>query len=124
MAKIVAGIGMSHSSLVVTPEPEMWLAHQLIDRKHPHLRDKQGNIVSYDELAAIQGVNWQEQSSPEHLGKQIEQTIAAVARLRNDLAALEPDVLIVYGDDQEELHTYDTPALAIYYGETLKMGTS
>jgi hypothetical protein len=124
MAKIVAGVGMSHSSLVVTPEPEMWLAHQLIDRRHPHLRDKQGNPVTYDELAAIQGVHWEHASSPEQLGGQIKQTIAAVARLREDLAALRPDVVIVYGDDQEELHTYDTPALAIYYGDTLKMGTS
>jgi hypothetical protein len=124
MAKIVAGVGMSHSSLVVTPEPEMWLAHQLIDRKHPHLRDRQGNPVSYDELAGIQGVNRQRESSPEHLGIQIEQTITAVKRLREDLAALNPDVVIVYGDDQEELHTYDTPALAIYYGATLTMGTS
>lgn len=124
MAKIVAGIGMSHSSLVVTPEPEMWLAHQTIDKRHPHLRDKQGNLVTYEQLAALQGVHREQESSPEYLGAQIELTVAAVARLRKELAELKPDVVIVYGDDQEELHTYDIPALAIYYGETLKMGTS
>jgi Catalytic LigB subunit of aromatic ring-opening dioxygenase len=124
MAKIVAGIGMSHSSLVVTPEPEIWLAHQTIDKRHPHLRDRHGNPVTYEQLAAIQGVNWEKESSPEFLGVQIEQTIGAVGRLRRDLAELTPDVVIVFGDDQQELHTYDIPALAIYHGETIKMGTS
>jgi 3-O-methylgallate 3,4-dioxygenase len=116
---------MSHSSLVVTPESELWLAHDAIDRANPHLRDKAGRPVTYAELEEIQGSDYAEQATPEHLGRQIEQVVSAVARLRADLAALEPDVLITFGDDQEELlsHT-NVPALAIYHGATLTMGTS
>ena len=125
MAQIVGGIGMAHSSLVVAPEPEMWAAHNRIDRENPHLRTKAGEPVSYADLEQVQGAHYLEESSPEHLNGQIRHTIAAVTRLRDDLARLEPDVLIVFGDDQEELHTPENhPTLAIFEGASFKMGTS
>jgi hypothetical protein len=125
MAQIVGGIGMAHSSLVVAPEPEMWSAHNRIDRENPHLRTKAGDPVTYAELERLQGTQYVEQSSPEYLNGQISQTIAAVTRLRDDLARLEPDVLIVFGDDQEEMHTPENhPTLAIFEGSTFTMGTS
>jgi hypothetical protein len=124
MAEIVAGIGMSHSSLVVTPEPEMWLAHDAIDRTNPHLRDKTGRAVTYAELERTQGTQFGQQAKGEHLGTQITQVIEAVARLRRELAALQPDVLITFGDDQEELLSHaNVPALAVFHGATLTMGT-
>jgi Catalytic LigB subunit of aromatic ring-opening dioxygenase len=125
MAKIVGGIGMAHSSLVVAPEPNLWAAHNIIDRQNPHLRTKAGKPVSYEELEQLQGANYVVQSGADHLGGQIKQTVAAVTRLREDLAALSPDVIITFGDDQEELHTPENhPMLAVYFGETLTMGTS
>jgi len=125
MGQIVGGIGMAHSSLVVAPEPEMWAAHNRIDRENPHLRTKAGESVTYAELERLQGTRYVEQSSPEHLNGQIKQTVAAVARLRKDLARLKPDVLIVFGDDQEELHTPENhPTLAIFEGASFTMGTS
>ena len=125
MAQIVGGVGMSHSSLVVTPEPEMWLAHDAIDRANPHLRDRTGRAVSYEELEQLQGTRYADRTSPAYLGAQIEQVVGAVSRLRADLARLRPDVVITFGDDQEELLSHENvPALAVYYGATLTMGTS
>ena len=125
MAQIVGGIGMSHSSLVVTPEPELWLAHDAIDRANPHLRDKAGHAVTYEELERVQGAHYAQQATAGHLEGQIRQVVDAVARLRADLAALRPDVVITFGDDQEELLSHENvPALAVYYGATLTMGTS
>jgi hypothetical protein len=125
MAQIVGGIGMAHSSLVVAPEPEMWAAHNRIDRENPHLRTKAGEPVTYAELEQLQGTHYLEESSPEYLNGQIKETIAAVTRLRDDLERLKPDVLIVFGDDQEEMHTPENhPTLAIFEGSTFTMGTS
>lgn len=125
MATIVGGVGMSHSSLVVAPSPEMWLAHDQIDRANPHLRDKHGNPVTFAQLQRLQGTNYARESSAEFLTAQVQQTVAAVRRLREDLAALRPDVIITFGDDQEEMHApQNSPALAVFYGATLTMGTS
>jgi hypothetical protein len=125
MAEIVGGVGMAHSSLVVAPEPDMWAAHDRIDRVNPHLRTKSGEQVTYAELERLQGTNYVQESSSEHLNGQIKQTVAAVSCLREALSRLKPDVLIVFGDDQDELHTPDDhPMLAIYQGSSFTMGTS
>src|SRR5579883_2940214 len=47
--------------------------------------------------------------------------MAAMARLRDDVAAARLDALVVVGDDQEELFHHDNmPAIGIYYGETIR----
>jgi hypothetical protein len=125
MAQLVAGIGMSHSSLVVLPDVEFWLAHGSIDRRNPHLRGRTGEPVTFDELEERRGGRHAEQATREHLSGQVEQMQAALARLRDDVDALELDALIVFGDDQQEFHDEtNLPSLAIYYSDELIMGTS
>jgi hypothetical protein len=116
---------MSHSSLVVLPEVGFWRAHASIDRKNPHLRDRRGTPVTFDELERANGDRYAAQATAEHLSGQIDRMKRAVARLREDVAALAPDVLIVFGDDQQEFHD-DTniPTLGIYFGDRLIMGTN
>jgi len=47
--------------------------------------------------------------------------MAAMARLRDDVAASRLDTLIIVGDDQEELFQHDNmPAIGVYYGETIR----
>jgi len=47
--------------------------------------------------------------------------MAAMARLRDDVAAAKLDALIVVGDDQEELFHHDNmPGILVYYGETIR----
>ena len=59
-------------------------------------------------------------SRPEHLARRHGEAMAAMARLRDDVAAARLDALIVVGDDQEELFHHDNmPAIGIYYGETI-----
>src|SRR4051812_6891347 len=116
---------MSHSSLVVLPDAEFWSAHASIDRKNPHLRDKLGRAVTFEELERAAGDGRVAEASVEHLAGQVETMRRALARLRDDVAALEPDVLVVFGDDQQEFHDEtNLPALGVYYGEQLVMGTS
>ena len=125
MAELALGIGMSHSSLIATEDPKIWLAHEAIDRDHPYLRDKSGRHVTFDELEAAVGRPYDAQATLEHISGQVPRAHAAVARLREAVAANEIDVLVVLGDDQMELHDLDNmPALAVYYGDEIVMGTS
>jgi hypothetical protein len=124
VARLVAGIGMSHSSLVVLPDAAFWQAHASIDRRNPHLRDRLGAAVTFEQLEAANGSRYTDESSLEHLSGQVERMTGAIARLRDELAALAPDVLVVFGDDQQEFHDEtNIPALAVYHGPELIMGT-
>lgn len=124
MADVVAGIGMSHSTLVVTDDVDVWVRHADVDRLNPYLRDTSGELVTFAELERANGGRYAEASRPERLAEQVSKTRQAVRRLREDVAALDLDVLIVFGDDQMELHDLDhMPALGIFYGEHLTMGT-
>lgn len=124
MADVVIGIGMSHSSLIATDNPEVWLAHEAIDRDNPYLRDKRGKPVTFAELEQAGGRPYASQATLEHIAPQVRQTRAAIDRLRDAVAAHKVDVLVVLGDDQMELHDLDNmPALAVYYGDALRMGT-
>ena len=62
-----------------------------------------------------------ERIAPEQLTRRHGEAMAAMARLRDDVAAARLDTLIVVGDDQEELFQHDNmPAIGIYYGETIR----
>lgn len=125
MAELVAGLAMSHSSLVATDDPEIWLRHEAIDRDNPYLRTRTGEATTYAELERVNGDRYAAQASLEHIAPQVEQTQAAVRRLREAVAAHAVDVLVAFGDDQMELHDLaNMPALAVYHGEELVMGTS
>lgn len=125
MAKVELGIGMSHSSLIATDDPAVWLAHGIIDREHPYLRDRVGRSVTFDELERTHGHPRTLEATLTHVEPQIALVQNALERLRREVAEREVDVFVVFGDDQMELHDLDhMPALAVYYGETFAMGTS
>ena len=125
MAEIVAGVGMSHSSLIATDDPETWLSHAAIDRDNPYLRDRSGEPVTYAELERANGDRYASCATVEHIAPQVAQTHAAIERLRAAVASHAIDVLLVFGDDQMELHDLaNMPALAVYYGPEFEMGTS
>ena len=124
MAELALGIGMSHSSLIATEDPKIWLAHEAIDRDHPYLRDKSGRQVTFDELEAEIGRPYEAEATLEHISEQVPRAHAAVGRLREAVAAHGIDVLVMLGDDQMELHDLSNmPALGVFYGAELVMGT-
>jgi hypothetical protein len=125
MAELALGIGMSHSSMIATSDPEIWLAHGSIDRTHPYLRDRLGHATTFAELEAAQGHPYTAEATVEHLADQVAEAAEGVAALRAAVETAGVDVLVVLGDDQMELHDLDNmPALAVYYGEDFVMGTS
>jgi hypothetical protein len=119
MARIVLGLGTSHSPQLSTP-PELWPLHGERDRRNPHLLDTSGAHVSYEELLARADPALAREITPEKWQARYEACQKGLARLAEALARVAPDVAVIVGDDQEELFQTDNmPALLIYWGETI-----
>jgi 3-O-methylgallate 3,4-dioxygenase len=120
MARLVAAFGSSHS-VMLSAEREHWIAaFRESDQRMP-LYDRSGAKRTYAEVLAAAPKDAQGRVTEGKMLVAHERTFAAVAELRRQIESTEMDVLIIAGDDQHELFQ-DTmmPALAIYYGETIR----
>jgi 3-O-methylgallate 3,4-dioxygenase len=107
MAEIVLGLAMSHSPQV-SQEPKWWSEQARIDQKR----------TPYEELLKRKP-DWIDQElSPEVWEKKhsaIQSAIADLAQTLNDVA---PDVVVLLGDDQEELFLDDCmPTFSVFWGD-------
>ncbi|GAB7058010.1 MULTISPECIES: hypothetical protein [unclassified Paenibacillus] len=112
MAKIVLGIGSSHSPQV-SSTADIWSLHAERDRLNPD--------THYEERERELGHTLQEQLSPEVWQKKYEACQAAVERLNREIQEADPDILVVVGDDQEELFLDEAkPTFGVFWGSELK----
>lgn len=117
MARIVLGIGSSHTPLLTLPA-EAWAHRAAADYANPQLNLSDGRLVTYAELQAEVGDRYVDAASVEALRPKAELSQAALDRLADALEAARPDVVVIVGDDQEELFSpANQPALAVFYGE-------
>jgi hypothetical protein len=119
MARLVAAFGTSHSPMLAS-RIEDWQTGFLARDKARQFVDFDGNACDFDTLLSRAPADALERIAPEHLTRRHGEAMAAMARLRDDVAAARLDALIVVGDDQEELFHHDNmPAIGIYYAETI-----
>jgi hypothetical protein len=119
MAKLVAAFGSSHSPMLAS-RIEDWQTGFLARDRARQFVDFDGNPCDYEELLAKAPADALERITPEHLTRRHGEAMAAMARIRDDVAAARLDALIIVGDDQEELFQHDNmPAIGVYYGETI-----
>ncbi len=119
MAKIVLGIGSSHTPMLNAPLAD-WTRFIERDRARAHLT-KEGRPVDYDELARIAGDSIARELLPEVLAKRHADAAVQVERLARVLREAELDTLIVVGDDQKELyHTDNLPSMLVYHGKSIR----
>jgi exonuclease VII small subunit len=116
MARIVIGIGTSHSPLLPLTA-EQWLERAADDRRNTRLNLSDGRFLTYAQLESqVQG-RYADEATLENFTQQWQRCQQALDRLSAELQAAQPDVVIVVGDDQEELfRRTNIPAMAIYYG--------
>jgi hypothetical protein len=120
MSRIVAVAGTSHSPVVAMEPDVMWKKRAEADRENDELYDTDGVVRPFAELAEKAAGRFDDEVTPEVWRDKYARTQASLERLSNDLRALEPDLLIVIGDDQDELFTRrNQPAIAVYYGAEL-----
>ncbi|HXG51161.1 MAG TPA: extradiol ring-cleavage dioxygenase [candidate division Zixibacteria bacterium] len=106
MANLVGCMAMSHGPQLML-SPDHWGLLRL--RESEGLPEKPGPAAETD---AVKWSKWQG-------------CMEAIARLRSELEALRPDVLVVVGDDQHENLTDDNmPPFSIYLGGEVEASTS
>jgi 3-O-methylgallate 3,4-dioxygenase len=118
MARIVLGIGTSHTPML-NLGPEDWPRFEELDRKRQHLH-KDGRPATFEELLAVASPSLQADLAPERHARRHAEAMAALDRLRAVLLDAKLDVVVIVGDDQKELyHDNHMPAVLVYRGETI-----
>jgi len=117
MAQLVGAIATSHSPMLLT-NPELWRQRASQDPDNPDLFNNAGKHVTFAELDAEVGGRFRAELADDVWKARHELCESSMDRLAADIAALEPDVLVVIGDDQEEVFdATNQPSMAIFWGD-------
>ena len=118
MAKIVLGLGSSHTPMLLASD-ETLPRFQETDQRIKH-RDREGQPVTYAELLEKADPKMADMVAPVELVARQNEARAAGAHLSKVLNSAKLDTLFVMSDDQDEAYLEDNrPTFAIYYGETI-----
>src|SRR5215831_5228938 len=115
MAKIVLGIGTSHTPML-NASAEDW--PRFIDRDGVRdFLDKEGEPASYEDLLRRAEPHVAAELTPERFAARHTEAQAGVERLREAVSRAALDALIVVGDDHKELYGDDNmPGFVVYHG--------
>ncbi|HEX5231673.1 MAG TPA: extradiol ring-cleavage dioxygenase [Bradyrhizobium sp.] len=120
MAQVVAAFGSSHSTMLVSTEEHWQEMFDRVDRRAP-INDFDGVARSFDDLLKTLPPDAAAKIAKEAMAERHRTTMSAMDRLERDIAAADVDVLVIIGDDQREIFKDDLrPAIAIYYGDTIR----
>jgi hypothetical protein len=107
---------------LLTIDPSFWAQRSEDDRRRKSTYLTDGRILSYDEIEAALGAPYAAEATFENFTRQSQQGQAALDKLSAIIAEAQPDVLVIIGDDQEELFDKShIPAVALFSGEEIVM---
>jgi hypothetical protein len=90
--------------------------------RNPSLNTSDGRFVSYEQLARENGAPYGSVATEERFLQVERASQRALDRLAAEIEASAPDVIVIVGDDQQELFSAaNMPAVSIYYGERMVM---
>ena len=119
MAKIVLGVGTSHSPMLSTPA-EKWPEHVKRDLANTSLWAWDGKPHTYEEMLEMSPASIAQELTMDVWRERDAANQAAIAKLGDVIADVDPDVIVMVGDDQHELiHEDNMPSLLVYWGEKL-----
>jgi aromatic ring-opening dioxygenase catalytic subunit (LigB family) len=115
MAKIVLGIGTSHSPQLSVRASE-WQVLREKDENDPRL--------DYQKLVQRAKANLESELTSEKFRQRDEACQRAIKTLGDTLQEVNPDVVVVFGDDQhEQFQDENMPTFAVYHGQSLPVVT-
>lgn len=118
MARIVLGVGTSHSPMLNATLDE-WMRFAPRD---PSLRyyDENGEPIGYEALLTRADGRFGAECTRERFAARLRDAHAALDRLAGEIERARLDALVIVGDDQKELFLDDNvPALLVYHGPTV-----
>jgi hypothetical protein len=119
MARIVLGMGTSHTPMLNAP-PTDWPRFYERDSRRSNLLDVEGRPTTYEDQLRRAPVGIAAEIAPERMQTRHEAVEGAMSRLGDFLREARLDALIVVGDDQDELYHHENmPGILLYYGETI-----
>jgi Catalytic LigB subunit of aromatic ring-opening dioxygenase len=119
MAEIIMGVGTSHTPLLAI-EPKKWNEYIARDYTRDNLNLSDGRWVSYDQLNQMRNGRYADITDVETFVRKSDICQRALDRLGDDIAAADPDVIVIVTDDETELFDrMNTPAVSIYYGDDI-----
>jgi hypothetical protein len=118
LANIVLGLAVSHSPQLSMPA-DTWPAYAANDHRFPLIF--RGRTWAFDDLVAHrEPEGLAGQVTPEVFAEKADRIAAGVEALKGTLAEVDPDVLVVIGDDHHEMFTeHLMPTFTVYCGETV-----
>jgi hypothetical protein len=120
VARLAAAFGSSHSVMLAATLEDWLTGFRESDRRMPYY-DHEGRRCSYDELLARAPADAGKHIAPELITARFHEVQQAMQRMKAEIASAKLDVLVVVGDDQYELFRDEhMPAIALYYGETIR----
>lgn len=120
MAAIVLGVGTSHSPQLSSP-PDIWYDHVDRDRRNTFLVAQDGQAYTFGDLPIRpEWVIGDERLTMETWQSIRERTDRAIDTLSTELNRVAPEMVVIVGDDQQEMFRADgIPAMAVYSGDTV-----
>ena len=103
MARIVGGFGSGHTPLMSVPG-EMWAVYAQNDPRNRELITvPEGKRVSYDDLLAQADPKIKDQVNTETFVRKFANIQKGLDELDTRFGQVNPDVVVMFGDDQHEL---------------------
>jgi len=120
MAKIVLGVGTSHTPLLSLP-PELWPEYAKGDERNPELAfPPNGYVMSFPQaVETLKAEGKSRYVGPEAFKAQSAAFQTALDTLASTLQAADPDITLIISDDQDEwFYEHNMPRFAVYWGES------
>lgn len=120
MASIILGLGTSHTPML-NARCEDWPRFAESDPAIAHQQDKEGRHRTYDELVALADPAIKTFLNPASFAARFARAEEDIERLKTILARHAPDIVVIIGDDQNELfHGENMPAFLVYWGAEIE----
>ena len=120
MARLAAAFGSSHSVMLGAALEDWLTGFRSSDLRMPYY-DGEGGRLSYADVLARAPGDAAKHITNELITARFHEVQSAMERLKAEIAQAKLDVLVIVGDDQYELfHDVHMPAIALYYGETIR----